>query len=251
MKFSIAKIVYNGLLTGLPNQLYNPFRKNNLLAEFKVLKDSAYFNYKLNKNQVDIINKKIKLTSELKLIPICIFHEDKEPEYYISVNMYVCESPLFEKMTRCEVNTYVKDKNGDCGTLILDYGSDTLSMDPVNIFKFPDTKRKTMIEENNKMFSSSKDFIFESIVKLVSNKKYTIHKSIHKLTDRIYYPNGIYDKMFYDVSFTEAIVKGVDTNSTAKLFYNDMQLDTPDSIFYFENDLNFVTSMWHNLRDFK
>ena len=40
-----------------------------------------------------------------------------------------------KEITRCELNTYVKDHNGNYGTLIIDYLSNELSMDPLNIFK--------------------------------------------------------------------------------------------------------------------
>jgi ribonucleoside-diphosphate reductase subunit M2 len=45
------------------------------------------------------------------------------------------------------INTYIKDSDGNFGTLILDYSSNSLSLDLINLFHFPD-KNVCFIKEN-------------------------------------------------------------------------------------------------------
>ena len=53
---NILKFVYNALLTGMPILMNNPINKNILNAPFSVDKFSTYINYKLNEEQLDVIN---------------------------------------------------------------------------------------------------------------------------------------------------------------------------------------------------
>ena len=143
MNLNLLKFIYNGLLFGMPSYISNPINKNNLHAPLCVKPYSTYFNYKLNEYQTNYINNYIKnYTSDLEIIPIKLSN-DEYPYYYISVNIYNCTSPILmnnNNIVRCEINTYVINKDGIKGTLILDYLSNGISMDPVNIFKFSDSK---------------------------------------------------------------------------------------------------------------
>lgn len=49
--------------------------------------------------------------------------QDKTKDYYLSLNIYNCSSPIFntitqEQVTRCEINTYVTDSNKNIGTML-------------------------------------------------------------------------------------------------------------------------------------
>ena len=69
------------------------------------------------------------------------------------------------------------------------------------------------------------------------------------LQDKIFYNNGIYDKLYYDSSL-------IHNKLLIPYFYNahfnfmDIEFKEPDSIFFFKDKLNFVGGMWHNLNDF-
>ena len=124
-------------MTGMPLITYNPLSNVNFHAPFTVNPESLYINYRLTQTQYDIVNGYVKNRNPyFKMEPIRIAGYDK-PEYYLSLNIYNCSSPLFLNdagMTRFEINTYVTDGIRK-GTLIMDYMSNALSMDPVNIFK--------------------------------------------------------------------------------------------------------------------
>ena len=91
--------------------------------------------------------------------------EKSKSGYYLSLNIYNCTSPVFlndKVTTRFEINTYVND---ECrkGTLIIDYLSNELSMDPVNIFK----RLSSLSYSNDKIVGKSKkqQIFLETIVK--------------------------------------------------------------------------------------
>ena len=124
-KINILKFVYNGLLMSMPSFTYNPINKNSLHAPLFVEPYSTYVNFKLDDSQTDYLNKYIKeYTNDLEMIPIKM-NEIEDPSFYINVNIYNCTSPVFpndnNKIARCEINTYVKNRDGTKGTLILDY----------------------------------------------------------------------------------------------------------------------------------
>ena len=135
MKF--LRFFYNGLLAGMPSVVYNPFTKANIHVPFKVLPESLYVNYKLNGFQKNVVQSYISdLNLDFNMEPITL-QENEDAAYYLSLNIYNCTSPVFlndKETTRFEINTYVNDQCNK-GTLIIDYLSNELSMDPVNIFK--------------------------------------------------------------------------------------------------------------------
>ena len=139
-KINIWRFVYKAFLSGFPLLTYNPFTMNSFHTSFDVEPYSTYVNYKLENSQINYLNNYLlENTNNLKLEPV-IIGKKMEKNYIIRRNIYTCTSPTFhcikdEPITRCEINTYVKNKNGTIGTLILSYASNMLSMDPIKIFK--------------------------------------------------------------------------------------------------------------------
>jgi hypothetical protein len=145
-------------------------------------------------------------------------------------------------MTRFEINTYVTNKQQK-GTLIIDYISSALSMDPVNIFK-----NSIPLKYNNGEIIGIDDNILLNASLNLSDKdsQFYLDKDLAKFSDIIYYTNGIYDKLFYDTSLTEAFVK-VPKIQNLRFDYINLTFSRPDSIFYFKNEINFVGAVWQNL----
>lgn len=239
MLLNFKKMFYKSVvLTGIPSFTYNPFRNSHFLVDFTVLNGSAYFNYKLNQKQVQKLNNSLSQN----IIPVKLYDDDPNPEYYISVNVYKCKSPLFEETVRCEVNTYVEN-----GTVILDYSANLISIDPVHYFKFP--SQKTFM--NKHIQAGTDNFTFHSdllSIKDAHRKISKLHESVIQHTEKIFYTNDIYDRVYYDSSFIEANIVKVSTVFNKTYFlYNNMEFSYPDSVFYFNNNVDFVVSMWHNL----
>lgn len=249
----LLKFIYRGILTGMPMLTYNPVNKNSLHIPMTVNPYSTYLNFKLDDKQTDYLNNYIKdYSDDLEIVPIQITPYE-EKSNYLSVNIYNCSSPVFlndnKNITRCEINTYVKDKDNNIGTLIIDYLSNELSMDPVNIFKKKDDISFDRHFIYNIINCVSKDENIELLINytLFRESNFDISSSLIEYTDNIYYKNGIYDKIYYDTSLVKPNLRTPRYTYNFSFNYKDLSFDRFDSIFYFANHINFVGSMWSNL----
>ena len=264
MKLQFLKFIHSGLLTGMPSLLYNPYTKLSLNVPLKIEPNSLYVNFKLSKTESNYIEKYIKKQSSLELVPISLF-PNEEASNYLSVNIYNCTSPVFlndnVKTTRCEINTYVKDVEGNEGTVILDYLSNGLSMDPVNIFKQKD--KTNYIQTDNNTFvvdcqssssPSPSPFLNDTIsfnleFSNTNATEFKLNEQLTKYSDFIYYKNGVYDKLYYDNTLVDAVTLTpfYYNNNEFKFDFLDLSFERFDSMFYFNNSIMFVGSMWNNL----
>ena len=259
--YPILKFVYNGLLTGMPLLTYNPFTKNPFMCDFNVKPYSTYLNYKLDDYQAHKLTKLISSRNEgphefnLKKVSIL---KDEEPSYYLSLNIYNCSLPIIPKhetVTRLEVNTYV-EYNNSIGTLIIDYCSDQLSMDPVNVFKQKSDLWYLGVKDkfNNLLngFCSSENItLFLDMKNKLSDNdnKINISDDLIKYSDKIYYSNGVYDKLYFDSTLIYPTLAVPDLVHHNFNFYN-FTFDKPDNYFYFKDGISFSGSIWNNLKEF-
>ena len=246
---------YNALLTGMPSLTYNPINKNTLHAPFNVNEGSTYINYKLNTYQIKSIQNYLSEKGNLKIVPTKLFKNDKKNDFYLSINIYNCSSPIFnflsqDPVTRCEINTYVINEKNEFGTCILDYTSNILSLDPDNIFKTANpTKFVKDISKNIlECYSYSKNIIFEMEYDYsnIMGERKIINEKLIKYTDKIFYNNGLYDKLYYDSTLLHnklIMPRYYDVHFN----FLDILFDKPHSIFYFQDKINFVGGMWDNL----
>lgn len=261
---NLLKLFYSALLTGLPSISFNPINQNTLHAPFIVNEGSTYINYKLDNEQFNKINDYLsKKTNNLKPRAINIFKNnncntcDDDKNYYLSINIYNCSSPIFnflskDPVTRCEINTYVVNKKNEIGTLIMDYTSNILSIDPDNIFKksCPTKFSKDLSNNIVSCFAYSDNIIFEleyDYKNIISQEK--INERMVKYTDKIFYNNGIYDKLYYDSSLLHNKLV-IPRYFHIHFNFMGIEFDNPDSIFFFKDQLNFVGGMWDNLHNF-
>ena len=258
MRFNngFLKLFYRALITGLPITTYNSFSDVSFHAPATVLSYSTYVNYKLTESEFNYINKHLdKTTTNLTLKDIKISQDEKIEDYYLSVNMYNCTSPMFSlvsdnPITRCEINTYITNKKNEYGTLIIDYCSNFLSIDPDNIFKLPNfalykkDKLFDIFEAKNKNINFFLNYTSSQL-----DKNFTISNQLIDYTNKIFYNNGLYDKLYYDTSLVSAKAKIPNVHNLSFKFF-DLEFKDPESVFYFTNNLNFVCAMWSNLDNF-
>ena len=255
MRLNILKFIYRGILTGMPLITYNPITKNTLNLPMTVLPYSTYINFKLDKNQTSYLNNYIKgYSSDIEIVPINL-DSNGENGNYLSLNIYNCSSPAFmnddKETTRFEINTYVKDKNGNLGTLIIDYLSNDLSMDPVNIFKLKDD---VIYKQDDLMRIIDCKSLKERIDLKINfttlyDKNYNMSDKLIEYTDKIYYKNGIYDRIYYDSSLVNANTRSPELYFNTSFKYKDLFFDELHSIFYFTKNISFIGGMWANLYD--
>ncbi len=261
MQLKWLKFVYNGILTGMPPLTYNAISKTTLHVPFTIKPKSVYINYALNESQKDYIQDYIhKYDPDMALVPVKMFETEVDSKYYLSVNVYNCTSPIFfgnedKEITRFEINTYIK-KHNKMGTLLLDYTSNFLSMDPIHIFKPKETvvyDFPPMKTQSASIFThSNKDCIHMSINYLpmnyqLRNKQAKLHNDLIRYSDRIYYKNGIFDKLYYDSSLTYAPIVLSMYNNQNYFQYKDLCFERAMNIFYFEDSIQFIGGMWDNV----
>lgn len=266
MKLNLLRFIYRGILTGMPMITYNPITKTPIHIPFTIHPHSTYINYELNEQQKNILNDYIQSYDPyMEIIPIKILSHETKSLPYLSVNIYNCSSPIFfndnQVITRLEVNTYVKrwdiKKNSyDYGTVILDYTSNALSMDPVHFFKEKETVffdfSYNSIANLAKIYSYSKKdelYLKSSFVSLYHDPKNNskLHDDLIYFSDAIYYKNGIYDKLYYDSSLVNANVHEINLIDENVFTYKNMSFNKANHIFYFQNGISFVGSMWDNV----
>ena len=242
----LLRFIYRGFMTGMPLVVYNPYRDINFHAPFTISPNSLYINYKLTDYEKNTIEREINSYGEhFTIMPIKMKHHE-DPNYYLSINIYNCTSPLFlndKGMTRFEINTYVSNGKQN-GTIIIDYLSNSLSMDPVNIFKersYISYSKNTIIgsDDNNISINCSLNLDIEK-------NPFNVGDDLIYFSDNIFYKNGIYDKLFYDTTLVNAVYKFPDIHFINFTFMS-LNFTNPDSVFYFKNKINFAGSMWHNL----
>ena len=254
MRMNLIKFMYNAMLAGMPSITYNPINRNNFVVPVIVHKYSTYANFKLGFTQIRKLNKYLKeFNSDLQLVPITLYSDDVRDNYYLSINYYNCSTPIMSYkniVSRLEINTYIKNKKtGEYGTVILDYVSDTLSMDPINYFKkqenlkFMQSKSKEIVCHA----SSKNDLILMDSDFTTTNKdNIKLSEKLMEYTDKVFYKNGIYEKLYYDSKLRNSKIYKVNENKF-NIEYRDLHLKKPDSIFYFSEELNFVGSIWDNV----
>jgi hypothetical protein len=257
-KINILRFVYRAFLTGFPFITYNPFNTNTFQTSFDVQPYSTYVNYKLDNSDINYLNNYLfRNTNNLKLEPVSIGKE-MEKNYFMSINIYNCTSPLFsfikkEPITRCEINTYVKNEDGEIGTLILSYASNMLSMDPINIFKKA-SNLTNFDYVNNIIYCRAINSKFNFSINFNVNKNdklFFTDKNLHVYTDNIFYRNGIIDKLYYDSSLINSLCQVPSYYNNLYFKFEDLILTNPHSIFYFKNKISFSGTMWENLKEFK
>lgn len=249
---NFLKTFYNFLLVGMPGLTYNPINKNILHSPFTVLPGSTYINYRLNSEQIDTIKTFLsENTNDLLLHPVSII-DDSDKDYFLSVNIYNCTSPVFDFLTdkpstRCEINTYVINNKGEIGTIILEYTSNLLSLDPDNIFK-QSTKTEYFNKNDNLIINTNSDlFNLKSDINLLNiNSKSKISESITRFSDKIFYKNGLYDKLYYDSSLIHNKINILKNHKIHFEFLNTI-FDNVHSVFVFNDKIEFVGGLWHNI----
>ena len=253
LKSRLLRVLYNSMLTGMPAVMNNPYNKNTLHAPFKVDKLSVYINYKLTVSQYESINKYLDDSkSTLKLTKTSILKDDNR-DFFLSINIYNCTSPLFsivtqEPVTRCEINTYIIDSTDNIGTLILDYASSQVSLDSFNLIKMADKDINYMQQHANRLTGYVKQKNIDLNFTIDLNEKLyrdRLSQDLIKYTDRVYYLDGIYDKLYYDTSLLNNPIMMV--NNSIQFKFLDSIYYNPDSVFVFNEPIDFVGGMWKNL----
>jgi hypothetical protein len=207
-----------------------------------------------NNNEFELVKTKLTRSRVNYLFNDKEYLIDNDNDYYLSINIYNCSSPIFnfiseDPVTRCELNVYVMNQNKEKGTMILDYASNILSLDPEKIFrKSGDASFKIINDKtigNVKTDDFTLKFNYNNCHPIVYKK---ISDDLIELSNKIYYSNGYYDKLYYDITLLKNnIIKCNDYNVKFNFLNLDFEEKDIDSVFYFSDQINFVGGMWENI----
>lgn len=207
--------------------------KNELI--FDVLPDSVWLGYEI-KNET-MIHEYIPDDLELSPIKLFCFSEEMKILFF---NFFKVKSKYFEGH-RLEIVTTVLEKSTNKKRfIILDYFSDTISSDPKNIFKKPNSERMLLIGDKDQIIGQLDDrynFIAGRTNRSLSlSDQFAIgcNKKIYYGWNKSHLPNIL--------NFDEKKIKKINIIEKISV-YNQLWENTrdpePDIAFYYPRDIRF------------
>lgn len=242
MKFQNQFIfIITHLLALLPKNIQNLIHRHHQLDKtpihFHVSQNSLWVGYKI-KNESRIQN---YLPDNLELIPIKVFQYDVHKHPFLFFNFFTVESDFFTG-NRLEIVTVAKDRlTNKTRFVILDYLSDTISSDPIHLFKLPNAHKMNLFADQNKIMAYC-DSSYH-ITALPHNLHYNLSKSFAiDCNENIYYGTKTRHLPNY-LSFDHdriSVVKKVNIES----LYNNLWMETrernPLCAFFYPADIHFT-----------
>jgi len=240
-RIGLLKIIVS-ILAILPEdiqkKIYTSNRIHSREMDFTVSPNSLWTAYEIT-NETAIQE---YIPSDLELSDIRIFKYDSCPKKYLFFNFFHVETPYFHGH-RLEIVAVVKEKSTNKHRfIILDYYSDTISSDPIQLFKKPNAKHMSLYNDDE-LFIVYMDNLY--FIKAHPSKKFyektlckefsiDCNKKIYYGSKHIHKPNKL--------SFDENNVQKIHLLN-AECIYNNLwthcRKKNPDAVFYFPNPILF------------
>lgn len=230
------------LLSLLPNEYQKYiYQKSNLHNEninFNVDENSVWIGY-IIKNST-LINK--LLPDNLELSPISVYKYEKTQNFVLFFNFFHVNSEYFNGH-RLEIVTVAKDIfTNKKRFVILDYYSDTISIDPKHIFKTPNALKMNLYSNHKNMINAYSDENY--LISVEKNIKYYFNLSNEFAIDcnkNIYY--GLNDNHLPNfLSFDESKI-GIVKKANINFIYNNLWIESrytsPIYSFYYPHETKF------------
>lgn len=226
------------------------------LLPFVVLDDppSVFFNYEIAPGQVDALSEFLELPPGFELAPVAIV-EGETPRLYLSLNIYAVDG-LGGALSgnRAEWSVYVSKDGGRPSFMVVEARSSVGSLDPVNWFT-----DGTPLEHERTEIGILSDVESEDGTKfqaLIGQSGIDGAQEIFTTTswaaanDRIYWRNGVADRVYYDGLLTNTEVLSVDPG-TIRAFDNTLWSQfinpQPVNVLVYQTRLELVISPWYNV----
>lgn len=234
---------------------YKPFiefylypNPNSLFINFKIKDD------KIKDFEKNVLNNKFKLAKCRTLKNGDKDKKDDDINYIISANIYAGNVAQTEP-TRCEYSVYIEDPNfkNNVSMIVVEALSSIPSYDTNDGFirgckckHKRDKKKEYLLSEfDNKKIS------MKCKTSMKDNNTDHVHSEFVKANDRIYWLNGLYDKIYYDDSFVGAEVVVVNTKDIEIDYHKGDLLEyieeEPESIFFYKKGLKYVVQPTANI----
>jgi hypothetical protein len=235
------------------------------LLRFDVLTDSApsiFINFNIPRHKARALESVLGLPAGFRLARSRMT-EGRPLQYLLTLNIYTTANILDgSRENRAEWSVYVEDQNdqtaGGPYLMVIDVNSDAPSLNPFDLWTAP-----TGFEYVLKDYSLSADikadpsgsvdkFRIEFDVPLSDMQPVSLHKDWILANDRVYWRNGIYDRLQYNGLLLDADVSEVSPDSIViedNTAWADFVDETPVQIAIFRNPLQFVIRPWYNVEE--
>lgn len=262
----VYKLLY--FLMGFANAVSTLFGSHRPFITFHVFDkpNSIFINYKIKNVQLfekEMLKNQFKL-AKCKLLLLNEQDKDQKEEkdddgggYYVSVNVY-CGEVATTLPTRCEYSVYIVDpyKPSEVSMLVVEAFSSIFSYDTYKGF-IRGSKVTHVLAENKYLVTNYENALYSMKCTInvrsdaIAKNTHQIHPDFVKANDRIYWRNGLCDKIYYDAEFSQAKVVFVDPADCQIAYHTGKCLEylepEPSSVFYYKGDLKYVVRPSVNL----
>lgn len=251
-------------LQGIKTQIYSSLTRFKGAQIFQGLADGifdftvtsdvpAFFiNFRIPRHQISKLKEKLNLPSNLTLVPVSPF-KYRLPHYQMSLNIYLGEG--IAAGLRAEWSVYVAEKSNPRQPyyLVVDAATSMPSLDPVNLFTQPAEVFDYSIDANGAAVTNIQfqNQTFKAKFPLPQRAAApTVNPRWIRANDRVYWRNGVYDRLFYNASVTQPGLSLIDIkqieieDGTIWAKFLDPK---PLSAFTFSRALEYKISPWFNV----
>ena len=230
--------------------------KQQPLLPFVVQRNPAsiFLNFEIMPARLNQLKSFLQLPPGFELVPVAII-DGETPRYFLSLNIYEV-SGLGGALTgnRAEWSAYVSYQGGRPSFMIVEARNSKASLDPVNWF----TRGTKVIHTDDangirSHVASDAGRFFESSITPAGRQNATpVYASPRwaACNDRIYWPNGVADRVYYDGLLVDTPMLSIPLNEVSlrdTTVWRDFILPQPVHALVFQTALEFVITPWFNV----
>jgi len=235
------------------------------LLRFDVLDDrvpSIFINFNIPSKKASALESLLDLPPGFKLARSRMT-EGRPAQYLLSLNIYETVNVLTgERENRAEWSVYVEDRGDPTASgrylMVVDVNSDAPSLNPYDGSTLPtqfeyEAQGGILIADIKTDLGGQVDkFFVEFDMPSAGAPAVSLRKDWILANDRIYWRNGIYDRLLYNGLLLDAKVVEVNPESAAiddNTIWAEFVDETPVQIAVFRNPLEFVIRPWYNAEE--
>lgn len=215
---------------------------------------SIFINFEIAADRLAALKQQLRLPAGFEIVPVGIV-DGETPRYYLSLNIYEV-SGLGGALAgnRAEWSTYVSYRGGRPSFMIVEARNSNFSLDPVNWFtrgtKLVHTDDANGIRSH---VASDPGRFFESTISRTGLQNATpvyISPRWAACNDRIYWPNGVADRVYYDGHLVDTPLLSVPLTEVSvrdTSVWRDFIKPQPVHVLVFQTGLELVISPWFNV----
>jgi hypothetical protein len=235
------------------------------LLRFDVLTDSVpsiFINFNMPRKKARELESLLDLPPGFKLARSRMT-EGRPKQYLLTLNIYTTANVLTGlPENRAEWSVYVEDRNdpaaGGPYLMVIDVNSDAPSLNPFDLWTAPSGFEYALQDGSLSAdikadpAGSMDKFYVEFDMPSANRQSVSLRKDWILANDRIYWRNGIYDRLQYNGLLLDADVVEVNPKSAViddNTAWADFVDETPVQIAVFRNPLEFVIRPWFNAEE--